>query len=144
MTTAMKRIIVLLIAFLLALPWQGLSEQVIDVDLAGLSDVVAYAQLYDMNLSPENYLGKLVRITGWFDYFEDMTLDRVYQSVQISDSTGCCSMGVEFLWAGEHVWPVDYPDFGTEITVCGRFEIYQEDGYDYIRLADAELTWNDL
>ena len=140
----MKRCIVLLIAFLLALPWQGLSEQVIDVDLAGLSDVVAYAQVYDMNLSPVSYLGKLVRITGWFDYFEDMTLDRVYQSVQISDSTGCCSMGMEFLWAGEHVWPVDYPDFGTEITVCGRFEIYQEDGYDYIRLADAELTWNDL
>lgn len=142
----MRRLAIICLALLLALlPLGGLGEErVIDVDLAGLSDVVAYAQVYDMNLSPENYLGKIVRITGWFDYFEDMALDRVYQSVQISDSTGCCSMGVEFLWAGDHVWPVDYPDFGTEITVCGRFELYQEDGYDYIHLVDAELTWNEM
>lgn len=138
----MKRLLALCLAALLLLPLGGMAEQTVDLDLSALSDVVAYAQLYDMNLSPENYLDKIIRITGWFDYFEDMTLDQVYQSVQISDSTGCCSMGVEFLWAGDHVWPVDYPDFGTEITVCGRFEIYQEDGYDYIRLADAELTWN--
>ena len=140
----MKRLkIVCLVLLLALLPPAALSEQVIDVDLSGLSDVVAYAQIYDMNLSPENYVGKIVRVTGWFDYFEDMTLDRVYQSVQISDSTGCCSMGVEFVWAGDHLWPVDYPDFGTEITVCGRFEIYQEDDYDYIHLMDAELTWNE-
>lgn len=140
----MKKIgIVCLVLLLAPLPLAALSEQTIDVDLSGLSDVVAYAQIYDMNLSPENYVGKIVRVTGWFDYFEDMPLDQVYQSVQISDSTGCCSMGVEFVWAGDHLWPVDYPDFGTEITVCGRFEIYQEDGYDYIHLMDAELTWNE-
>ena len=144
MGAVMKRALALCFAALLALlPPGGTAEQAVDLDLSSLSDVVAYAQIYDMNLSPENYLNKIIRITGWFDYYEDMSLDRVYHSVQIPDSTGCCSMGVEFLWAGDHAWPADYPEFGAEITVCGRFEIYQEEGFDYIRLADAELTWNE-
>ena len=35
--------------------------------------------------------------------------------------------------------PNDYPELGSEITVTGTFELYEEDGYQYCRLVDAEM-----
>jgi len=116
-------------------------EQTADLDLSNASATVIYAQVYNMMVEPEAFLGKIVRLTGYFDYFEDMQRDLVYFSVLIPDATACCAQGIEFVWAGEHDWPDDYPEPGEEITVCGRFDIYQEDGYEYIHLTDAEVTW---
>ena len=53
--------------------------------------------------------------------------------------TACCQAGIEFVLAGEHAWPEDYPEPTTEITVTGRLEEYDEDGVPYLHLVDAEL-----
>ncbi|MBR0514993.1 MAG: flavodoxin family protein [Clostridia bacterium] len=65
----------------------------------------------------------------------------VYHTCIIPDATACCAKGIEFVWNGDHAWLDDYPEAGTDITVTGRLEIYEEDGSSYLHLVDAELTW---
>ena len=65
--------------------------------------------------------------------------DQIYFACVIADATACCSQGLEFVLAGEHTYPNDYPELGSEITVTGTFELYEEDGYQYCRLVDAEM-----
>ena len=52
----------------------------------------------------------------------------------------CCSQGLEFVLAGEHSYPADYPELGTEITVVGIFQTYEENGYMDCHLVNAEIT----
>ena len=63
--------------------------------------------------------------------------DQIYFACIIADATACCSQGLEFFLAGEYTYPDDYPELGTEITVSGTFETYDEDGYMYCHLVDA-------
>ena len=45
----------------------------------------------------------------------------------------------EFVLAGEHTYPDDYPKEGEEITVTGIFDIYEEDGFKYCQLINASM-----
>lgn len=53
--------------------------------------------------------------------------------------SGCCAQGLEFVLAGDYTYPEDYPELGTEITVTGTFQTYEEDGYLYCHLIDARM-----
>ena len=64
---------------------------------------------------------------------------QIYFACIIADATACCSQGLEFVLAGEHIYPDDYPELGSEITVVGTFQTYEENGYMYCHLIDAEL-----
>ena len=64
----------------------------------------------------------------------------VYHACVIPDATACCAQGIEFTLAGDHRWPDDYPEPGTDIIVTGQLETYMEDGMRYLNLADAELV----
>ena len=66
----------------------------------------------------------------------------VYHACVIPDATACCAQGIEFIWAGEHAWPEDYPEEAADIVVTGRLELYEEDGVKYLHLVDAELVMN--
>lgn len=113
----------------------------IDLDMSLMSGTVAYAQVYQMMYEPEAYLGKIIRVTGFFDAFEDRETGIVYTSCVIPDAAACCAQGLEFIWAGDHPWPEAYPEPGASLTVTGRFETYIEDNWMYLRLADAEVEW---
>ena len=47
--------------------------------------------------------------------------------------------GVQHILTGEHTYPNDYPELGSEITVTGTFEVYTESGFQYCRLKDATI-----
>ena len=116
-------------------------EAPIDLDLSALSGTVVYSQVYQMMTTPEEYTDAIVRVRGNFNYYQDPETKTEYFAVLIEDASACCAQGVEFVWAGEHVYPKDYPELGTEITVTGRFGTYEEDGYVYIQLSDAQVSW---
>ncbi len=116
-------------------------EQSIDLDLAQFSGTVVYAQIYQMAIHPEDYLGKIIRLSGWYGVAVDGDTGAIYTVCFIPDATACCTQGMEFVWAGEHSLPESYPEPGTEIVVTGRFETYFEGEWEYMRLVDAELTW---
>lgn len=65
-----------------------------------------------------------------------------YFATLIANAAACCSQGIEFVWAGEHAYPRDYPPLETEITVTGIFDTYYEGEYMYVQLKDAQVEWD--
>ena len=112
----------------------------IDVDLTKLSSTMVYSEVYNMRVSPDNYTGKTVKMNGAFAYYEDPETKKQYFACIIADATACCSQGLEFILTGEHTYPNDYPELNSEITVTGTFETYEENGYNYCRLVNAEFS----
>lgn len=111
----------------------------IDVDLTVLSSTMVYSEVYNMMSSPENYIGKTVKMQGPFALYHDEVSSNYYFACLIQDATACCAQGIEFILKGEHKYPDDYPEVGTEICVIGMFDTYQEGEYTYCTLRDASL-----
>ena len=114
----------------------------VDLDLSRLSGTVVYSQIYNMMYEPETYIGKVIKVSGYYSAYENTERGVVYHACVIPDATACCAQGIEFIWGGEHQWPDDYPEEGTSIVVTGRLETYDEDGYQYLHLVDAEVLWD--
>lgn len=119
-------------------PAQAYGE--LDVDLTTLSSTMVYSEIYNMMYEPDRYLGKRIKMNGQFAVYEDPNTGAVYTACIIMDATACCSQGLEFVLAGEHSYPADCPELGTEITVVGTFQTYEENGYMDYHLVDAEMT----
>ena len=112
----------------------------IDVDLTKLSSTMVYSEVYNMMYTPGDYIGKTVKMKGQFACYEDPDTKALYFACVIADATACCSQGLEFVLRGENTYPDDYPGIGSEITVSGTFEVYEENGSKYCRLADAAVA----
>ena len=115
------------------------------VDLTVLSSTMVYSEVYNMMMTPENYVGKTIKMKGQFALYQatdengNLLPDQIYFACIIADATACCSQGIEFVLEGNHVYPDDYPELGTEITVEGTFQTYEENGYMYCHLVDAKM-----
>ena len=136
----MKSMTILLLCLALLTCEAALAEKPVDLDLTVLSGTVVYSQVYDMMMEPERYMGMQVRMKGSFSYFQDPNTMKEYFAVIIADATACCAQGIEFVWDG-HKYPEDYPTLGTELTVTGAFSTYEENGFTYLQLKDAEVSW---
>ena len=111
----------------------------IDVDLTSMSATMVYSEVQNMMLKPADYLGKTVKMAGAFNVAEEN--DQRYYACVIKDATACCAQGIEFVWAGDHAYPNDYPSPGDEISVIGTFTTYKENTQTYCQLKDAQLTF---
>ena len=115
----------------------------IDIDLTALSRTMVYSEVYNMMMTPENYIGKVVRMNGLCSTFESVAVDgqeaRVYYTCIIFDATACCSQGLEFVLEGTYTYPDDYPSLGTEISVTGEFRTYTEGNNLYCHLIHATM-----
>ena len=115
------------------------------VDLTALSSTMVYAEVFAMMSSPEDYVGKTVKMQGIFSkgqlYAAGSLNDggMVFACV-IQDATACCAQGIPFELAGDHTYPQDYPELGDTITVVGTFEIHEQEGMQFCRLRDAEFV----
>ncbi len=110
------------------------SLDAVDVDLTQLSSTMVYSEVYAMATEPEQYIGKTVKMQGLFAT-QEYAGERLYACI-VQDATACCAQGLEFELAEESVFPDDYPEPDTEITVIGTFDSYKEehDGNYYIYL----------
>lgn len=115
------------------------------VDLTALSSTMVYGEVFAMMSSPEDYVGKTVKMQGIFSkgqlYAAGSLNDggTVFACV-IQDAAACCAQGIPFELAGDHSYPQDYPELGDAITVVGTFEIHQQEGMRFCRLRDAEFV----
>lgn len=141
----MKKIAALAIIIALAITLMSCGEKTpvdkdVDLDLTSLTSVLVYSEVYNMLVTPENYIGKTVKMSGQFTtaYGEDTGL--YYPAVIIKDATACCSQGMEFVLKGNPKYPSGYPELNKEITVVGTFETYDENGYLFCHLVDAEIV----
>ena len=111
----------------------------IDIDLTTLSATVVYSEVYDMMFYPDNYVGKTVKMDGMFTYYYDEANDKYYFACIIMDATACCSQGIEFEPSEDFTYPDDFPEDGGDICVVGVFDTYEEDGFTYCTLRNAEI-----
>ena len=108
----------------------------IDIDLSQMSSMMAYAELSNILYDADDYVGKVIRMTGTAVSYYDEQTDTQYYAVMILDATACCSSGFDLL-------PVEgqaFPENGQEITVTGELEMYEVyEGVQFLRLKDARI-----
>ena len=119
----------------------------VDVDLTVLSSTMVYSEVYNMlYFYPEDYYGKTVKMTGQFNVYQWVDESGVVADMPvayaciISDAAACCAEGMEFVLEGDYTYPDDYPELGTEITVIGEFQSYEENGMTWYHLVNARLA----
>ena len=123
-----------------------ISADGVDVDLTVLSSTMVYSEVYNMLYNdPAHYLGKTVKARGEFSIYQLVTdgvlqPDPVSYGCIISDAAACCAEGMEFVLKDDLAYPDDYPELGTEITVIGEFQSYEENGVTWYHLANAKTV----
>ncbi len=115
------------------------TAETVDVDLTVLSATMVYSEVYNMVYHPEDYIGKTVKMDGTFAYYHDEATGGDYFACIVQDATACCAEGIEFVLAGEHAYPEDYPALDEDICVVGEFDTYLEGGNSYCTLRNARL-----
>lgn len=106
----------------------------IDIDLSQMSGMMAYAELSNIIYYADDYVGKVIRMTGTAVSYHDEQTDSQYYAVMVLDATACCSSGFDLLLAEGQT----FPENGQEITVTGELEIYEPyEGIQFLRLKDA-------
>lgn len=95
-----------------------------------------------MMVSPEDYVGKRIKMEGIFSIYCDEVSEKKYFACIIMDATACCSQGIEFEPSDEYSYPEDFPEAGSFVCVEGVFDTYMEGENMYCTLRDAELiSW---
>ena len=122
----------------------------VEVDLTVLSSTMVYSEVYNMLYNdPAHYLGKTVKARGGFSIYQLVTdgvlqPDPVSYACIISDAAACCAEGMEFVLKGDLTYPDDYPELGTEITVVGEFQAYEENGMTGYHLINTRLESSEM
>ena len=114
----------------------AMSHDGIDVDLTVLSSTMIYSEVYNMMVTPEDYVGKVVKMSGTFNTFHDDSTGQTYYLCVIQDATACCAQGMEFVLKD----PEGYPNEGEEVTVVGTFVTYMEGEDMYCTLSDSTVV----
>jgi len=115
-----------------------IKEESNEVDLTVMSSTMVYAEVYNILNTPDDYLGKQIKVKGICasEYYEDT--DTTYHFVIITDATSCCSQGLEFIWTNHG--NEDYPEDGTEIVFQGLYDTYIENGDEYCYIKADNIT----
>ena len=112
----------------------------VDVDLTTLSSTMVYAEVFNMMMSPDDYIGKTIRMTGIFTVYQDPETKQIYCGVIVEDATACCAQGFDLVMPEERSYPQGYPAPESEITVVGIFQAdrtLEEHGIIFLRLEDV-------
>ncbi len=112
----------------------------VDVDLTVMSATMVYSEVFNMMVTPEDYVGKTVKMNGTFQAYIYEKTGEYYFTCVIQDATACCAQGMEFALPEEYVYPDDYPEEGSNVTVIGTFDTYMEDDLLYCHLKDSKLV----
>lgn len=119
-----------------------------DIDLTTLSSIMVYSEVFNMSVSPEEYIGKTIRMAGIFTTNQDPETEQLSCAVLVQDATACCAQGFEIIMPEDAVYPQDYPDFGSEVTVVGELQAdrsLEEYGMIFLRLENVTFeTPSDL
>lgn len=114
----------------------------VDVDLTVLSSTMVYAEVYNIMMAPDQYLGKIIRMTGLFTVYQDPETQEIYCGVIVQDATACCSQGFDIIMPEGLSYPDDYPPAGTEITVQGELQAdrsTEEEGLLFLQLENVKI-----
>ena len=108
----------------------------VDVDLTVMSSTMVYSEVLNMMTTPEDYIGKVIKMEGIYSTFHDAATGKSYYACIIQDATACCAQGIEFVLADGN-----YPESNNQtLSVVGTFDTYDESGTKYCTLRNATLV----
>ena len=117
-----------------------------DLDLSQMSGTAIYSEVYNIMSEPQKYVGKIIKIKGNFQIYEDVQQNegfvqqqKIFYACVIPDATACCQQGIEFVPAKAMNYPSDFPQLGTEIIVSGKFTPYTDNGQQYYTLMNSDF-----
>lgn len=111
-------------------------------DLTGFSDTMLYVEIGHINAVPEEYAGRVIRMTGVFSAHP--ARNGMQFVCGALDAAGCCVEPMEFVLEEERLWPDEYPAEGETITVQGTLETYSfHESMTYCRLVGAVIENGD-
>ena len=110
----------------------------VDIDLTQLSVTMVSAQVLQIMMSPEDFLGQTVRVRGTYFTFLWEEADKQLHYVVLNLTAGCCGQGFEFILSDELASSVGYPANESVIEVTGIFSRYEElgSGFHYLAVYD--------
>ena len=113
-----------------------------DIDLTKMSVTMIYSQIFNMLIMPEEYVDKIIKVRGAFEIYPNENNEIDFFTLTVMDATACCKEGIDFIWAGNHTYPDDYPEQGQEITITGTYKSFEnEDGVtrNYLLISSLEM-----
>ena len=111
----------------------------VDIDLTVLSATVLSAEVRNILLNGEDYLGKALRVSGLYYYLHFEPADTYYHLIITKDGDACCMEGLEFKLTGDPVFPDDFPPMQTPIEIDGTFSVHEEFDLQSYYLAVDEI-----
>ncbi|WP_195268092.1 hypothetical protein [Eubacterium sp. 1001713B170207_170306_E7] len=112
---------------------KGAEEIAVDVDI---TEKMFVAQINDIYLNPQNYLGKTIRLEGMFKSTANLSTGSSYRFVY-RNGPGCC--GTDTMPGFEVTGDGNYPEDNAWVRATGVLEEYEEDGQPYFQLRLKEL-----
>jgi zinc transport system permease protein len=101
------------------------------------------AQVNDVYLNPEDYLGRTIKLEGVFTFEQYAGYENPYCFV-IRYGPGCCgndgNAGFEVAWDTPPGEEKSYPEPNAWVEATGMLTTYEEDGYPYLYLSLASLN----
>ena len=110
-----------------------------DIDLSVSSGVMLSVQVNNLMATPDDSIGKTIKMAGPYMDEKDESTGMVYHFVIVEGADACCISGVEFIWEGEHAYPDEYPEVNERIVVSGVFDKYDENDRTYYYILVNEL-----
>lgn len=118
----------------------GTPDPDVDLDLTVFSSTVVYSQVTNIMSSPEEYIGKTMKVYGIYSFYYYEPTDTEYYTVMIQDATLCCTQPMEFVLTDDYKYPDDYPHEGEYVTVIGTYSPYEKGEYTGYTLKDATVV----
>ena len=116
------------------------SASKVDIDLTRMSSTMVFSEVSNILLNPEDYVDKTIKMEGEMAVYPNQDRSGYYYTVIVADATACCAQGLEFVLENGSLNREDYPEPGTQISVVGKGETYDEDGVEYFHIAQSEVT----
>lgn len=112
----------------------GPAEEKNMLDLTAMSSTVMFAELFNMTMEPENYVGRTIKMKGKFSALPNPISGDTEYALLTMDAAACCVQGLDLSLAeGRNGMPA----VDSEVTVTGIFQKYTDQGMTRYRIGDA-------
>ena len=115
---------------------------IVDYDLSNMNANMIFAEIFNLVLMPDEYIGRTFRMKGNFAVYVNETSGNKYFSIIIPDATQCCQQGIDIICLGDMKYPEDFPKIGSEIMVTGQFNSITTDeglSFNYLVMSEEDF-----
>lgn len=115
---------------------------IVDHDLSNMNANMIFAEIFNLVLMPDEYIGRTFRMKGNFAVYVNEASGNKYFSIIIPDATQCCQQGIDIICLGDMKYPEDFPKIGSEIMVTGQFNSITTDeglSFNYLVMSEEDF-----